>query len=110
MTPALSFKCEVEKSVDEHGIKLTRVTCHGRLVAGNSNEITEVVKPLIPLGGHIRIDLLDLSYVDSSGLGALVALKTSAIRQGRCFLELVHIPPRVMGLLRTAHVLELFAR
>ena len=110
MTPPLSFKCEVEQSKDELGINSTRITCHGRLVAGNTRGITDVVKPLIPLGGHIRLDLFDLSYVDSSGLGALVELKTSAIRQGRCFLELVNIPPRVLDLLRIANVLPLFAR
>jgi anti-anti-sigma factor len=44
----------------------------------------DVVKPLIPEGGRIVIDLGDLSYMDSTGLGALVSLKASAIKQGLC--------------------------
>src|SRR5580658_2855521 len=109
MAPQLTFKYEVEKSEDEHGLKVTTVTCHGRLVAGNSGEIGDLVKPLIPLGGRIVIDLGDLSYLDSSGLGALVALKASALRQGYCVLELANMTPRVLDLLRITNLPHLFS-
>lgn len=33
--------------------------CHGRLVAGNASALNDVVKPLIPPGGRIAIDLGD---------------------------------------------------
>jgi hypothetical protein len=55
-----SFHYEVETSEDPHLGRLTTITCHGRMVAGNSGEISDLVKPLLPLGGRIVIDLGDL--------------------------------------------------
>jgi hypothetical protein len=58
-----SFHYEVETSEhDQDGNKVTTIKCHGRLVAGNAGELQELVKPLIPLGGRIVIDLGDLNY------------------------------------------------
>ena len=93
---------------DEFGNKLTTVRCHGRLVAENSPEMAGLVKPLIPQGGRIVIDLGGLTYLDSSGLGALVGLKASAIRQGFCVLELDNMTPRVLELLRITNLMQLF--
>src|SRR5215469_18540832 len=49
-----SFTCGVEKSAnkDEFGMKLTRVKCHGKLVAETTAEMKGVVHPLIPLWTH----------------------------------------------------------
>jgi anti-anti-sigma factor len=109
MSPQESFHYDIEKSDEVHGNKVTTIKCHGRLVAANANEITLLVKPLIPLGGHIIIDLGDVTYLDSSGLGALVGLKVSAINQGMCILELVNMVPRVLELLRTTNLKQLFS-
>jgi anti-sigma B factor antagonist len=104
-----SFHYEVEKMAeDSQGNKVTTVRCHGRLVSQNASEVKDAVKPLIPLGGRIVIDLSDLNYVDSTGLGALVSLKASAIRQGFCILELVNMTPRILDLLRIANLTRLF--
>ena len=67
------------------------------------------MQPLIPLGGRILIDLGDVSYLDSSGLGALVGLKASAIRQGLCILEFVNMTPRVLELLRITNLIQMFS-
>jgi len=67
MAPEGAFHFDVENSDDGHGSKVTTIKSHGRLVAGNSNDITSLVKPLIPLGGRIVIDLGDTNYLDSSG-------------------------------------------
>lgn len=108
MTPTDSFRYEVEQSPnDEQGNKVTTIKCHGRLISENTNEIKEVVKPLLPLGGRIVIDLSDLNYLDSSGLGALVALKASAIKQGMCILQLVNVTPRVLELMRLTNLAQL---
>ncbi|MGA7623828.1 MAG: STAS domain-containing protein [Candidatus Acidiferrales bacterium] len=108
MTPTDSFRYEVEQSPnDEQGNKVTTIKCHGRLISENTNEIKEVVKPLLPLGGRIVIDLSDLNYLDSSGLGALVALKASAIKQGMCILQLVNVAPRVLELMRLTNLAQL---
>ena len=104
-----SFHYEIEKSEDPALGKLTTITCHGRLVAGNSGEISDLVKPLLPLGGRIVIDLGDLNYLDSSGLGALVGLKVSAIKQGFCTVEFANMTPRVLDLLRITNLMQLFS-
>jgi anti-sigma B factor antagonist len=106
-----SFHCELEKSKekDEHGNQVTTVKCHGDLVSETSSELKEMVRPLIPLGGRIVIDLAEVIYLDSSGLGALVGLKASAIKQGLCILELASVTPRVLELLRITHLTQMFS-
>ena len=110
ITPVSSFHCEVEKSKDrdELGNRVTAVKCHGRLVSETAGEIKSVVHPLIQAGGRIVVDLGDVSHLDSSGLGALVGLKASAIRQGFCILEFTNLTPRILELLRITHLTQLF--
>ncbi len=105
-----TFRYKIEKSRDEElGVDVTTVHCHGRLTNDNASQIKEVVKPMIGRGGHIVIDLADLNYIDSSGLGALVGLKVSALKAGLCRLELANLTPRVKELLSLANLTKLFA-
>jgi len=111
MVRVSSFQYEVVKSpdLDSQGNKVTTVTCHGRLLSENSSELKELVKPLLPIGGRIVIDLSDVSHIDSSGLGTLVGLKISAVKQGLVILEFVNMAPRVLELMRMTHVAELLS-
>jgi anti-anti-sigma factor len=106
-----SLRCELEKSKDkdENGNQVTTIKCHGELVSDTAGEMKEMVRPLIPLGGHIIIDLGDVKHLDSAGLGALVGLKTSAIKQGPCILELANMTPGVLELLRITHLTQMFS-
>ena len=108
-TPEAVFHYEVQTAPDEGSGPVTTVICHGRVVSETAAQLKEVVKPLIPLGGRIVLDLTDLSYMDSSGLGALVGLKVSALREGYCKLELVNLSPRVKELLRISNLTQLFS-
>jgi anti-anti-sigma factor len=108
-TPEAVFHYEVQKSGGETAGPITTIFCHGRLVSETSGQIKEVVKPLIPLGGRIVLDLTDVSYLDSSGLGTLVGLKVSVLREGYCILELVNLSPRVKELLRLSNLTNLFS-
>jgi len=105
---AQELKCDVEKTVNADGSRLTTVTCHGRLVAGTSDVIKAVVKPLIADGGKIIVDVGDVQYVDSMGLGALVGLKVSAIGAGYCTLEFRNLSERLQELLRITSLTSLF--
>jgi anti-sigma B factor antagonist len=107
-TPEAVFHYEIQKSEDETG-PITTILCHGRVVSETSSQVKEAVKPLIPLGGHIVLDLTDVNYLDSSGLGTLVGLKVSALKEGYCKLELVNLSPRVKELLRLSNLTQLFA-
>ena len=105
-----SFRYEVENlPEDEHGNKVTLVKCHGKLISENSSEIKQAVKALLPAGGRIVIDLGDLNYMDSSGLGALIGLKVSAVKQGLCILEFVNMTSRVMELLHISNLAKVLS-
>ena len=104
-----AFRCDVTNSTDDKGHKLVTVRCHGRLVNQTSSELRETVKPLIPQGGTILVDLTDVSFMDSMGLGTLVGLKVSAVNEGYCTLTLVNVGPRIQELLRLTHLTGLFS-
>jgi anti-sigma B factor antagonist len=104
-----AFHYEVEESADATGWTTTRIKCHGRLVSQSATQVKELVKPLIARGGRIVIDLADLNYIDSSGLGALVGLKVSALHQGLCKLELENLTPRIKDLLTMTNLMQLFS-
>jgi anti-anti-sigma factor len=102
---------DVEESLDEHNWQTTTIICHGRLVSSTAPKLEQEVKPLIQRGGnHILIDLTDVAYMDSSGLGSLVGLKVSAINKGMCKLELVNLSARVKQLLSMTNLLTLFSQ
>ena len=104
--PALRFDVE-ETKADQHGNKVTTIKCQGKLVSDTVPEFKERIKPLILLGGRIGVDLSEVSHVDSSGLGAMVSLKASAINQGYCSLEFVNLTPRVLELLNLTKLTQL---
>jgi anti-sigma B factor antagonist len=60
----------------------TIVKCHGRLVSGVTDVLYSNVRPLIPGSKRIVLDLSDLSYMDSMGLGTLMRLYVSARTSG----------------------------
>jgi anti-anti-sigma factor len=102
------FHCDVERSTEGQE-KMTKVRCHGRLVNETAGELRDVVKALIPGGGSIVIDLTDVSFMDSLGLGTLVGLKVSAVNEGYCTLSVVNLTPRIKELLRLTHLTNLFS-
>jgi anti-anti-sigma factor len=104
-----TFHYELQKSGDESTGTVTTILCRGRLVSETAGQLKEAVKPLIPLGGHIVLDLSDVNYMDSSALGSLVGLKVSAIKEGYCRLELLNLSPRIKELLRLSHLTQLFS-
>lgn len=108
-TPEAVFSYEVEKGPDESIGPVTTIVCHGRMVSETAAQLKEAVKPLIPKGGRIILNLTDVAYMDSSGLGTLVGLKVSALKEGYCKLELVNLSPRVKELLRLSNLAQLFS-
>lgn len=101
--PPVPFRYEVEMRGDE-----TTVRCHGRLVAETADELKDLVKPLIPKSSTIVLDLTDVTYVDSSGLGTLLGLKVSAALSAYSSLEFINLSPRVQELLRITKLTSLF--
>lgn len=108
--PGTAFHYQIEEIRDEQrGYTVTTIKCHGKLTSENTDELRKTVQPLIQRGGRIALDFADLQYLDSSGLGAIVGLKVSAINRGLCVLELVNLTPRVKQLLSLTNLLQLFS-
>src|SRR5580704_11323078 len=85
----------------------TVVRCTGRLTAETSPHLKTEVKALLPNKRRLILDLSELGYMDSSGLGALVALYISA-KGAKCELQLLNLSPRIRELLSLANVLSVF--
>jgi anti-anti-sigma factor len=110
MTLESAFHYDIEKSGDPSTGRDTTITFHGKLTSDSTDQLKELVKPIIASGGRTVLDFADLSYLDSAGLGTLVSLKVSAIRQGYCSLELVNLSHRVRELLSLTNLMELLAK
>jgi anti-sigma B factor antagonist len=85
---------------------------HGHLVFDDGDRALRVhVRRLAAEGRRsILIDLGDVSYVDSGGIGALVQLYNELVRQGGQ-LKLLHPSPhseRVLEITRLVSVFEIF--
>jgi len=86
----------------------TIVRCHGRLVSGVADQLYTKVSKVIPGSKRIVLDLTDLAFMDSMGLGTLMRLYVSARASG-CSLELIHIGKRIRELLELTNIWSVFA-
>lgn len=85
------------------------VKCRGRLVAGATEELYQEVKDLLPQVKVMVVDLAELTYVDSSGLGTLVRLYSSARKLG-CEFKLLHLGKQLRNLLKLTNLLSVFGQ
>jgi anti-anti-sigma factor len=83
------------------------VRCTGRLTAETSPRLKMEVKALLPNKRPLILDLSELGYMDSSGLGTLVGLYISA-KGAKCELQLLNLSPRIRELLSITNVLSVF--
>jgi anti-sigma B factor antagonist len=95
---------EVERDGDTAIVK-----CHGRLVVGTTQELYQEVKDLLPQAKVVVVDLAELTYVDSSGLGTLVRLHASARKQ-ECEFKLLHLGKQLRNLLKLTNLLSVFSQ
>ena len=98
--PPLTLDVERDRDV-------ATVKCHGKLVMGVCDVLAIEVRALIPKAKCIVLDLTDLSYMDSSGLGSVIGLYASAKMAGTR-LEMINLSKRVRELFSITNVLSLF--
>jgi len=86
-----------------------RELINGRSVSNNSPTLQDKVREVIGVSQPrtIVLDLTDVSYMDSTGLGALVGLYVSAKRSGKQ-LKLINLSARVQELLRLTKLISVF--
>lgn len=84
------------------------VDCSGRIVFGDeSSLIRETIKKAIAENNRIVLNLGEISYIDSGGLGTLVALRTTAQNAGGT-IKLTNLTKRVGDLLQVTKLLTVF--
>jgi anti-sigma B factor antagonist len=84
----------------------TTVHCGGRITMETAQSLRATVQPLFSDSTTVVLDLINVGYVDSSGLGAIVGLCTSA-KAANCELKLVNLNRRLKESLNMARVNEL---
>lgn len=91
---------------NERGILV--VDCVGRIVFGDeSGYLRDTVKQMLLENKRIVLNLGEISYIDSGGLGTLVALYTSATSAGAS-IKLANLTKRVGDLLQVTKLLTVF--
>ena len=84
------------------------VDCHGRIVFGDESiALREFVKEQLKTTNKIVINLAEVNYIDSGGLGTLVGLYTSA-RSAGGVIKLANLTNRVGELLQVTKLLTVF--
>jgi anti-sigma B factor antagonist len=85
----------------------TVVECAGWLTTEFTAKFKSDVKALIPGAKRIMLDLAPLTFMDSSGIGAVVGLYVSAKTAG-CELRTINMNKHVRELLKITHLLSVF--
>jgi len=84
------------------------VDCDGRLVFGEeSASLRDAVRSLLLMNKEIVLNLGGVSYIDSGGLGTLVALYTTAQNSGGA-IRLASLTKRVGDLLQVTKLVTVF--
>jgi anti-sigma B factor antagonist len=85
------------------------IECNGRIVFGEESALLrEQVKQAIAEGQkRIVLNLAEVNYIDSGGLGTLVALHTTALSAGAT-IKLANLTKRVGDLLQVTKLLTVF--
>jgi anti-sigma B factor antagonist len=84
------------------------VDCTGRIVFGEESSLMrETVKKAISENNRIVLNLGEVNYIDSGGLGTLVALRTTAQNAGGT-IKLTSLTKRVGDLLQVTKLLTVF--
>lgn len=84
------------------------ISCSGRIVFGDeSSLLREEVKKALQNNKRIVLNLAQVSYIDSGGLGTLVALHTTALNAGAT-IKLANLTKRVGDVLQVTKLLTVF--
>lgn len=88
---------------------ITLLSLKGTIVAGRDSEVlTELVAEFLE-GGETRIilDLAQVNFIDSTGIGALIRVHSSAMRKAAA-VKLLHLTKRVYDVLQITRLSSVF--
>ena len=84
------------------------IDCSGRIVFGDeATQLRETVKKELADNNKLVLNLGNVSYIDSGGIGTLVSLFTTARNAGGD-IKLVHLTKRVGDLLQITKLITVF--
>jgi anti-sigma B factor antagonist len=88
------------------GVKI--IDCNGRIVFGEeASQLRDTIKKDLPENNRIILNLANVNYIDSGGIGTMVSLFTSARNAGGD-IKLLHLTKRVGDLLQITKLITVF--
>ncbi|HUK53776.1 MAG TPA: STAS domain-containing protein [Candidatus Binatia bacterium] len=100
--PSPEFSIEIDAKPTE-----TIVRCSGKLTAASTDQVLNAVRPHIASSASVVMDLRDLSYMDSSGLGAMVRLWVAS-KQAKKKLSFINLNQRLKDLFTLTNLSTVF--
>ena len=98
VAPSQELKLETEEKPEA-----VLVRCTGRIVFDTTPLLQSTVRPFISENKLVALDLYNVSYLDSSGLGTIVGLWVTA-KKNQCDLKLIRISERMKEILHTTNL------
>jgi anti-sigma B factor antagonist len=102
-SPHPELKLDIETSLERIIIR-----CSGKITSASVDSLLNTVRPLILQTKQIALDLAELRYMDSSGLGALVQLWATS-KQAGTELAVMNLNKRIRDLLGVTNLSSIFA-
>ena len=87
----------------------TIVKCTGKITSDSTQSLKTAVKPLFSESKTVVLDLTNVNYLDSSGLGAIVGLYVSA-KTAKSQLKLINLNERVKELFSLTRLGQVMAQ
>jgi len=103
VVPAAELRLEPEKKESE-----TTVRARGRITSVTSATLENTLRDLVSANKRVVLDLTNVDYIDSSGLGALVSVYMHA-RRMNCDLEISNPKQRIRDLFSRSGLARVFA-
>ncbi|HXZ21075.1 MAG TPA: STAS domain-containing protein [Candidatus Acidoferrales bacterium] len=83
------------------------VHCAGKITATSTGLLQDQVRPYIPNSKRVVLDLSQVNYLDSSGLGAVVRLWMTA-KKANCDFKVANLTPRIKDLFSLTNLSSIF--
>jgi anti-sigma B factor antagonist len=87
----------------------TIVRATGRITSSTSAKFEDTLRDLVSHNKRVVLDLTNVEYIDSSGLGSLVAVYMHATRT-KCELELTNPKTRIRDLFSRSGLASFFSK
>lgn len=100
--PTAELTLKTKKNAEE-----TSVHCSGRITSATSDLLQNTIRALMPKTRQIVLDLGGVSYIDSSGLGAMVSVYLAVSRAGG-ELKVLNAQARIRDLFQITKLSAMF--